>query len=235
MANRNRYPLQLPNTPSFFVNDNATQAEQEAVFSNPSSDTGIVAHGYSGSDAGVSGPNYQGAAIISAGTGLPLAKGLLANAKLLANRLSDQISSDLDTQSVKLAGGYNVLISRVNVATSSGSELVPNGYGSSPNLLLNMPSADGLHNGRPIWNYAAMEEVNTLPAYQGSHARLLDQLADIVESGEYDFFIVGLPVNNGDATIAWKDTFRTQCSIPEESLLVMILADVITISPVGIG
>ncbi len=48
-----RYLLNLPNTPGFNTNPNATVEEQEDVFLNPDSNTGPVDHGYSAMDSGV--------------------------------------------------------------------------------------------------------------------------------------------------------------------------------------
>jgi hypothetical protein len=214
----NRYPIILPNTPGFDVNDNATQAEQEAVFSNPSSDTGIVDHGYSGADSIVS-PTYAGGLVIANPGSLVIAPA--------------QSSGGSEAQALKLAGGKNVAVTIAgNDATiSAGNQLVTGGLaGGTTNILLNLPNAEGTYRGRPIWNYSAMERIDALPPYQANRARLLDQLADIVESNEYDFFIIALPANASDAEIAWKDTLRLQLTVPPESLLLMILADSPSIS-----
>lgn len=206
----NRYPIQIPNTPTFDVNDNSTRQEQEDVFNNPSLDTGIVDHGYSGTDEGVADPNYQGALVVGNQGSLVIAP--------------NQISSGSDVQAVKLSGGQNVQISSSD-SVLAANELVVGGLGSSPNVLLNLPSSDGTYRGRPVWNYSAMEGIDALKAYQANRARLIDPLADIVESGEYDFFIIAIPANADNANIHWKDTFRAQLHVPPESLLVMILAD----------
>jgi hypothetical protein len=210
----NRYPIQLPNTPDFFTNDNSTPEEQAAVFNNSLSNTGIVDHGYSGADSAVSDIGMQNLTISNPGS-LVIAP--------------NQGSSGSGAQLIKLPSGNNaaVTIDNKDATISAANQLVTGGLaGSTANILLNLPSADGQYNGRPVWNYSAMEIVDALQAYQGPRARLLDPLADIIESDEYDFFMIGLPANVGDATIVWKDTLRLQCSVPPESLLVMVLCDI---------
>lgn len=209
----NRYPILLPNTPDFGVNDNATKQEQEDVFNNLSNSTGIVPHSYTGADSIVS-PTYLGGIEVSNPGSLVIAP--------------NQSNSGSEVQNLKLSGGKNVVVTKDDGVISAGNELVTGGLGMSTNILLNLPSSDGTYRGRPVWNYSSMECIDALQAYQANRTRMLDPLADIIESGEYDFFIVAIPANNEDATIAWKDTYRTQVSVPAESLLVMILADTIT-------
>jgi len=210
---RVRYPLAIPNFPDFNTNPNATKEEQNAVFLNTSLNTGPVDHGYTGNDAGVAADSDLYTEIIENPGSLVIAP--------------NQSNSGSTLQSVKLRSGANVFVSRKDGVISGGNELVPGGMGMSPNVLLNLPSSDGTYQGRPVWQYSSMEIIDALPIYQANRARMLDRLADIVESGEYDFFLISIPSNNVDATIAWKDTYRTQLSVPPESLLVMILTDTV--------
>ncbi len=184
----NRYPIQLPNTPTFDVNDNATEAEQDAVFENAASNTGIVAHGYTGVQVGLYGE-------------------IVGDKQLV-------IDSSTSPQANP----------NPNIVIGTSNDLIAGGLGMPYNPLMNLPSSDGLYNNRPVWDYGNMEIVNALAIYQCNRVRILDSLNDIAASDEYDFFIIALPSNVGDATIAWKDTYRTQLSIPAESYLLMILA-----------
>ncbi len=187
MSQTNRYPLAIPNSPDFFINDNATPAEQAAVFLNLNSNTGIVSHSYTGMEQDL-GSNVS-----------------VGNNDLL-----------IDSSSTNPKTNPDVVPSQ---------DLIPGGLGMPENPLLNFPSSDGLWNGLPIWDYSSMEIINSLPVYQGSRTRLLDNLNDIIDADQYDFFAVALPANSEDALINWKDTFRTQVSIPPESYLVMIAAN----------
>ena len=183
-----KYPLALPNSPSFFINDNATPEEQAQVFLNlvngRKTGTGIVSHEYTGRQ-----------------------QDLGANVKL-----SNQ-EYVVDSSATNPRNNPDIVPSM---------DLIPGGFGMPENLLLNFPSSDGLWHGKPVWDYSPMEIINSLAIYQGSRTRSLDFLNDIVDSNEYDWFTVALPANESDATIAWKDTFRTQVSVPPESFLVMI-------------
>lgn len=210
-----RYLLNLPSFPGIDTNPNATPDEQNAVFLNPNLNTGPVDHGYSGSDAGVAADSQLYSTIVGNPGSLVIAP--------------NQSNSGSTLQAIQLRGGQNVVVSRTDGVISAGNELVPGGMGMSPNVLLNLPSSDGTYQGRPVWDYSSMEIIDALPVYQANRARMLDRLADIVESGEYDFFLIAIPSNSADATIAWKDTFRTQLSVPPESLLVMILTNI----PIG--
>lgn len=222
MPQRPRHPINLPNTPPFGINDNSTPDEQNDALSNPSFNTGINDHGYTGTQReGAGRGEVSGGHVIVRNAG----KYVVAPA---------QVNSGSEVQGVRLQGGAVTVITRENGVISAGNELVTGGMGLSPNLLLNLPSADGMYRGMPIWNYSAMERIDALPVYQANRARYLDRLADIVESDEYDFFIISIPANMADATIAWKQTYRDQCSVPPESLLVMILADVIPQGKPGI-
>jgi hypothetical protein len=217
MPQRPRHPINIPNTPDFGINDNATPDEQAAAFSNPGFNTGINEHGYTGNQREGAGRGEVGPAIVR-----NEGKYVVAPA---------QVNSGSQVQPIRLQGGGNTVITREGGVISGGNELVVGGMGLSPNLLLNLPSADGMHRGMPVWNYSAMERIDALPIYQANRARYLDRLADIVESDEYDFFIIAIPANMADATIQWKQTYRDQCSVPPESLLVMILADTIPAQP----
>lgn len=212
IIDKHRYPLDIPNFPGFDTNPNATQAEQEEVFLDPTSNTGIKEHGYSSNLE----EQYPGSLYNE-----PV--GNYGSLVIAPN----QSNSGSELKQLQLVTGKNVVVSREDGVISGGNELVPGGLGMSPNILLNIPSSDGTYQGRPVWNYSSMEIIDALPLYQANRARMLDRLADIVESGEYDFFIVAIPANLEDATIAWKDTYRTQLSVPPESLLVMILGSVV--------
>jgi len=212
---RERYPLTIPNFPGLDTNPNSTKAEQEAVFTNPSINTGIQSHGYTGVDS------EAGASSI-----LNYTKVRNPGSLVVA---PNQSNSGSNIHQIQLRNGQNVLVAKEDGVISGGNELVPGGLGMSPNILLNLPNSDGTYQGRPVWDYSSMEIIDALPIYQANRARMLDRLADIVESGEYDFFLISIPSNNADATIAWKDTYRTQLSVPAESLLVMILTDSPTI------
>lgn len=205
----------LVNPPSFNTNEWATREEQESVFQNPDSNTGVVEHGYTGEDI----RSFPGVVVQNDGS-------------LVVAPAQSNSGSVVPVQNIRLRSGDNVQVTRVDGVISGSNELVPGGLGLSPNLLLNLPSADGMYNGKPVWNYGPNERIDALPAYQANRARLLDPLADIVEAGEYDFFIIGIPANFEDATIAWKDTYRSQVTVPPESLLVMIMIDFIPIPPV---
>ncbi len=187
MADTSRYKLAIPNSPDFFVNDNATPDEQAAVFDNLSNNTGIVSHGYTGAEQDL------GANVTPRNNDLVIDTNLITNPEI-------QVSPDL----------------------------IPGGLGMPENYLMNMPDADGLWKGRPVWDYSPMEIINSLPIYQGSRTRMLDILNDVIDSNEYDFFLIGIPPNKEDSLISWKDTFRTQVSIPPESHLLMIMAYDIT-------
>lgn len=205
---KSRYPLNLPSFPDFNTNPNSTEEEQIAAFSNVHKSTGIQDHGYTGVDSGVGNPDNIDIPVGNYGT-LVIAP--------------NQSNSGSESQALQLVTGQNVLVSRKDGVISGGNELVPGGLGMSPNILLNIPSSDGTYRGRPVWNYSSMEIIYALPIYQANRARMLDRMGDIVESGEYDFFVVALPANFADCLIAWKDTYRTQLRVPAESLLVMIL------------
>lgn len=211
---RRRHPLPLPNTPTFDINDNATEAEQRAVFEQ--GESGIVPHGYTGVDSSVGFRNPDG----TFGQLVISNRGSLVVAP-------NQVNSGSETQEVVTASGQTKQVSRVGGVISAGNELVTGGMGLSPNILLNIPSADGMYQGNPIWNYSPMERIDALPVYQANRARYLDRLADIVESDQYDFFIVSIPANAEDMVIGWKDTWRDQLTVPPESMLVMILADTV--------
>lgn len=204
-----RYPLNLTNVPGLDTNPIATEEEQANVFLLGGG-TGIHNHGYNGMDSAVGMVELYGLPVGNPGS-LVVAP--------------SQSNSGSNIQQIQLATGQNVEVSRKDGVISAGNELVPGGLGMSPNILLNLPSSDGTYYGRPVWNYSSMEIIDALPAYQGPRAHLLDRCGDIIDSGEYDFFLISLPANNLDAVIAWKDTYRTQLSVPPGSLLVMILGD----------
>jgi hypothetical protein len=208
----NRYPFPLLNTPGFDINDNSTQQEQEDVFSNPLFNTGINPQGFTGTDS-----------VLTADSNVAVMVGNPGSLVVAPN----QVNSGSEAQSLQLANGTNVesMVSPSDAVISSPNALINGGFGLSPNILLNLPSASGMFGGVPVWDYAPNEIIDALPAYQANRARLVDQLADVVESGEYDFFVIAIPADNADAFLTWKDTYRSQLSVPEESLLVMIMAD----------
>ena len=211
IIDKSRYPLNLPSFPGMDTNPNSTREEQEDAFLDQQN-TGINDHGYTGVDSAAGAAN-------SLLYGIPVGnRGTFVVAP-------SQTNSGSELQALQLVTGQNVFVSRKDGVISKGNELVPGGMGMSPNILLNIPSSDGTYRGRPVWNYSSMEIIDALPVYQANRARMLDRLADIVESGEYDFFLISIPSNNDDATIAWKDTYRTQLNVPPESLLVMIMAE----------
>ncbi len=91
------------------------------------------------------------------------------------------------------------------------------------NGLANQLSAVGLADNIPIFNYSTIELIEELPLYRLREYPFLQQARLMADSGDYEFFMIGIPSNNEDATIVWKDTFRTQISLPEGSFLIGIM------------
>jgi hypothetical protein len=213
----NRWDLGLTNTPTFDINDNSTSDEQLAVFENNAT-TGITYQGFNGFISETLSVPDATVAVTNPGS--------LVIAPNQAN--TESIIGTTESQAIQLGSGANVWVDKSLGVINPGNELVPGGMGASPNILMNLPDSAGSYRGTPVWNYSAMEIVDALPAYQANRARLLDNFADIVESGEYDFFIEAFPINNINATLLWKDSHRGQFQVPPGSYLVAILADTIS-------
>lgn len=102
---------------------------------------------------------------------------------------------------------------------------------SVTNGLANISDAESFKmagNGRPepIFDYDISDLQRSLTAYRcRRYAFRYDELklSTLVNlSGDYDLLFIGIPVNEEDAVIAWKQTYRTQFSVPPNSILLSI-------------
>ncbi len=91
------------------------------------------------------------------------------------------------------------------------------------NGLANSLSSVEEYNNTPVFPYGANDLINSLPIYRLREYPFLKQANLLAESFEYDLFIIAIPVNEVDANVAWKDTYRTQFSVPEGSYILGIL------------
>lgn len=78
----------------------------------------------------------------------------------------------------------------------------------------------------PVFEYSINGLQDSLTAYRIRNKAFrydMLELSKLVNlSGEYDLLLIGIPVNEEDALILWKQTYRTQFSVPPEGLLLGI-------------
>lgn len=77
----------------------------------------------------------------------------------------------------------------------------------------------------PVIDYPASALLDELPVYRNRKSDF-DLSRLVIDSGEYDLYIVALPANEENSTIPWKQTYRDQISVPPGSLLLMIAIEV---------
>lgn len=78
----------------------------------------------------------------------------------------------------------------------------------------------------PVFEYNASDLQHSLTAYRvRREAFRYDEMWQSVlvnDSGDYDLLMIAIPVNEEDTLIEWKKTYRTQFSVPPNSLLLQI-------------
>ncbi len=78
----------------------------------------------------------------------------------------------------------------------------------------------------PVFDYGSMALIDEGAMYRNRIRQFEYDFLQIArycnDSDEYEMFTIALPINNENATIDWKDTYRCQFSIPEGSFLISI-------------